>query len=174
MERKLGRMSGAKKPLDGFTDAEQAALYDRQYPAGARNDFRFYLPLIMAAESVLDVGCGTGALLHMARDAGHTGRLVGLDPAFGMLEQARKRMDIEWIQGDLSSLTFDREFDLAVMTGHAFQELITDTEIRAAFAAVRSALRDDGRFGFETRNPAARAWEKLDAAERRRLHRRGR
>jgi SAM-dependent methyltransferase len=144
---------------EGFTDVEQAALYDRMYPPEERNDFRFYLPMIMAATAVLDVGCGTGALLHMAREAGHAGRLVGLDPAVGMLEQARKRSDIEWILGDLSDVAFDREFDLAVMTGHAFQELIADDEVRAAFVSVRSALTDDGRFAFETRNPAARAWE---------------
>jgi hypothetical protein len=44
--------------------------------------------------------------------------------------------------------------------GPAFQELLADDEIRAAFVAVRSALTDDGRFAFETRNPAARAWER--------------
>jgi SAM-dependent methyltransferase len=145
---------------DGFSDPEQAALYDQLSPANERNDFRFYLPMIMAAEAVLDVGCGTGALLHMAREAGHTGRLVGLDPALGMLQQARRRSDIEWILGDLSTVAFDREFDLAVMTGHAFQELLTDEEIHAALVAVGSALTEDGRFAFETRNPAARAWER--------------
>jgi len=35
----------------------------------------------MAAPSVLDVGCGTGAMLHEARQLGHVGRLCGLDPA---------------------------------------------------------------------------------------------
>jgi SAM-dependent methyltransferase len=145
---------------DGFTDAEQAALYDRLSPPKERTDFRFYLPMIMAAEVVLDVGCGTGALLHLAREAGHAGRLVGIDPALGMLEQARKRPDIEWILGDLSHVVFDREFDLAVMTGHAFQELLTDDDVRATFVSVRSALKHDGRFAFETRNPAARAWER--------------
>jgi hypothetical protein len=38
--------------------------------------------------------------------------------------------------------------------------LLTDEELRTAFAAVRRALRPGGRFGFETRNPAARAWER--------------
>ena len=45
------------------------------------------------------------------------------------------------------------------MTGHAFQELVEDDEIRAALAAIRSALTDGGRFVFETRNPLVRAWE---------------
>jgi SAM-dependent methyltransferase len=153
-------MKGTRDLGKGFTDAEQAALYDRLSRPHERDDFRFYLPMILAADSVLDVGCGTGALLHMAREAGHSGRLVGLDPAVGMLEQARRQSDIEWILGDVSAVTFDREFDLAVMTGHAFQELITDEEIRAVFTAVRRALREEGRFAFETRNPAGRAWER--------------
>ena len=74
-----------------YADAQLAALYDRLYPRSA--DFGFYLPLIMAAERVLDVGCGTGALLHEARRCGHAGRLCGLDPADSMLAQARSRGD---------------------------------------------------------------------------------
>ncbi|MEK8169819.1 winged helix-turn-helix transcriptional regulator [Streptomyces sp. M19] len=60
-------------------------------PLGRTRDFTFYLPLVMSARSVLDVGCGTGALLRGARENGHTGRLCGLDPAVGMLEVARTR-----------------------------------------------------------------------------------
>jgi hypothetical protein len=77
-----------------------------------------------------------------------------------MLNQARQRSDIEWVLADLSSVAWDREFDLVVMTGHAFQELVGDNEIRAALAAIRRALVDGGRFAFETRNPRDRAWER--------------
>ncbi|MGP4111858.1 class I SAM-dependent methyltransferase [Streptomyces sp. 4N509B] len=142
-----------------FADPHYAACYDAFFPAKERDDFRFYLPRVMAARSVLDVGCGTGVLLHDARAAGHTGRLVGLDPAEGMLTRARRRTDVEWVLGDLRSVSFDDPFDLVVMTGHAFQELVTDEELRAALAAVRTALADGGHFAFETRNPAARGWE---------------
>ena len=72
-----------------FTEDRLAAVYDRFYPPERRADFAFYLPLALAARAVLDVGCGTGALLRLAREAGHTGRLCGLDPASGMLNQAR-------------------------------------------------------------------------------------
>jgi SAM-dependent methyltransferase len=142
-----------------FEDAGLAALYDQFCPRAQRADFDFYLPLIMSAKAVLDVGCGTGALLQEARDAGHAGRLCGLDPASGMLAQARKRMDIEWILGDLASTDWQSEFDLVVMTGHAFQVLIEDDELRRSLAAIHSALTDDGRFVFETRNRLARAWD---------------
>jgi ubiquinone/menaquinone biosynthesis C-methylase UbiE len=143
-----------------FSEPSLAALYDLFSPWERRSDFHFYLPFIMSARAMLDVGCGTGAMLHRARESGHTGRLCGLDPAPGMLEQARKRSDIEWILGDLASVSFDREFDLVVMTGHAFQVLVEDRDLRAALAAIRSALTDDGRFAFETRNPLAREWER--------------
>lgn len=141
-----------------YADARLAALYDRLHPL-PRATLDFYLPLIMGARSVLDVGCGTGALLAAARDAGHSGRLCGLDPAAAMLAQARRRADIEWICGEAGVLGRAHEFDLAMMTGHAFQVLIEDAQLRATLAAVHAALKAGGRFAFETRNPAARAWE---------------
>lgn len=142
-----------------FADIELAKLYDLFHRPRGRADFRFYLPLVMSAESVLDVGCGTGALLKAARQAGHIGQLCGLDPAFGMLEQARRRPDVAWVLGDLLATSWDRDFDLVVMTGHAFQVLVDDDEIRTSLIAIGSALTDDGRLAFETRNPLVREWE---------------
>src|SRR5271170_4057051 len=50
------------------------------------------------------------------------------------------------------------------MTGHAFQVLVKDSDLRVALAAIRSALTEDGRFAFETRNPLAREWERWTSA----------
>ncbi len=145
-----------------FEEPNLAAVYDLFSPPDNRDDFAFYLPLIMSAESVLDLGCGTGALLHLARAQGHAGRLCGLDPAHGMLEQARKRPttpEIEWVRGDITSQGWANEFDLIVMTGHAFQVLVTDEELRDVLSAVQSALKIGGTFAFETRNPPVREWK---------------
>ena len=143
-----------------FAERHIAALYDPLCGRERRADFRFYLPLVMSAKAVLDVGCGTGALLKWARESGHTGRLVGLDPARGMLDVARTRSDVEWILGDPTTVAWDREFDVAVMTGHAFQQLVDDEEIRASLAAIHASLARGGVFAFETRNPLAREWER--------------
>ncbi|MGH6950412.1 MAG: class I SAM-dependent methyltransferase [Vitreimonas sp.] len=142
-----------------FADPQLAAFYEPLHPRASRDDFAFYLPLVMKAPSALDVGCGDGGLFRLARESGHKGRLCGLDPARGILEIARRRADVEWVLGDLREAAWDREFHLAIMTGHAFQVLIEDAEIECALAAVRQALVGEGRFAFETRNPRARAWE---------------
>lgn len=136
---------------------EAATLYDVLNPWGPSEDF--YLALVMSATSVLDVGCGTGQLLHRARKVGHTGRLCGVDPDRAMLNVARRYTDIEWVAGKAASITWTGAFDLAVMTGHAFQFLVDDEELRASLTAIRRALAAGGRFAFETRNPLARAWD---------------
>lgn len=140
-----------------YSDERLAELYDLLNRWGPSDDF--YLDLVMSAGSVLDVGCGTGVLLHRARTSHHTGRLSGLDPAAAMLARAHRYPDIEWALGDLTNTAWRQEFDLVIMTGHAFQELRSEEQIRTSLATVREALTDGGRFAFETRNPAARAWE---------------
>ncbi|GIH74892.1 class I SAM-dependent methyltransferase [Planobispora longispora] len=144
-----------------FSDADAAELYDLQYPwdvARYPGD-AFYHDLVMKAEAVLDVGCGTGGMLRHARECGHPGRLVGLDPDPAALERARRRADVEWVAGVAAEAAWDREFDLATMAGNAFQCLVGDDELRASLTAIRAALRNGGGFAFETRHPQARAWD---------------
>ena len=73
-----------------YSDADAAALYDHLNPWGPSDDL--YLSYVMAARSVLDVGCGTGMLLHRARELGHSGRLCGVDPDGAALARARRRV----------------------------------------------------------------------------------
>jgi len=140
-----------------YSDEQAAALYEVLNPWGPGDDF--YLGLVMDAESVVDVGCGTGAILRRAREAGHSGRLCGVDPDDAMLGIARRRHDVEWVTATAASMTWAGEFDLAIMTGHAFQLLVGDEELSASLRAIRRALGEGGRFVFETRNPRVRAWE---------------
>lgn len=154
-----------------FLNPELTALYDvvaswegeiliDDLPVRRREaELDFYLPKVMAANSVLDVGCGTGELLRLARRAGHPGRLAGVEPAGPMLEIAKRRSDIEWAPGEADAGGWDAEFDLAIMTGHAFQCVLTDRGVPRMLAAVRRALVRDGRFVFDTRNPLVRDWE---------------
>lgn len=145
----------------GYSDEEAAALYDVLSPwdAGRFASDAFYDDLVMNAGSVLDVGCGTGSMMAQARQRGHRGRLTGLDPDRAALDRARARCpQAEWVQGVAARASWVGEFDLATMTSHAFQFLVTDDELGASLDAIKAALRDGGLFAFETRHPQARAW----------------
>jgi ubiquinone/menaquinone biosynthesis C-methylase UbiE len=148
---------------DDYLDPRLAVFYDQLNSWGPSDEF--YLDLAMSARSVLDVGCGTGRLLRRAREIGHSGRLVGLDPSAAMLDQAKSRTDIEWVLGDLGSVSFDHDFELVIMTGHVFQVFVTDEDIKTALTGVRSALHANGRYVFETLNPAPRPWERWTGSD---------
>ena len=145
-----------------YSEAEVAALYDVLSPWDPEQSAgdRYYHDLVMAAGSVLDVGCGTGTMLAYARAHGHRGRLTGIDPDRASLARARRRdASVEWTEDTAAQARWPAEFDLATMTGHAFQCLVTDEDLRASLAAIHATLRPGGRFVFETRHPQARAWE---------------
>ncbi len=146
-----------------FTEDDVAALYDQMYawrPDPGTSE-AFYTQAAFAASSVLDVGCGSGMMLHHLREAGHTGRLVGIDPDAAALRRARRRADlaIDWVEGTAADIPWTDQFELATMASNGFQCLIGDDEVQASLAAIRRALVDGGRFLFETRHPKARAWE---------------
>jgi len=143
-----------------YSDAEAAALYDVMNPwkpESYRSD-AFYTRLVMAADSVADFGCGTGSMLHHAREHGHTGRLAGLDPDSAMLGRAQARTDVEWVLGRADMSPWQHEFQLATMASNAFQCLTSEDDVINSLRAIRRSLADGGRFAFETRNPAAQAW----------------
>jgi ubiquinone/menaquinone biosynthesis C-methylase UbiE len=63
---------------------------------------------------ILDIGCGAGNLTEQLRDL-TSGRVVGVDPTEGMIQQAQRdygRKDIEFLVLSDSQLTFSDEFDV--------------------------------------------------------------
>jgi len=137
----------------GYQNAQIAEIYDVENPLG--EDGRFYLALVGQQPcNVLDLGCGTGTLCCALAQRGH--RVTGVDPAAAMLDIARRKPladQVEWVESTAQTYRSERRFDLIVMTGHAFQTLLTDADILATFEAMRIHLGDTGRVAFETRNP---------------------
>lgn len=81
------------------------------------HDFRRLAEILRSGMAVLDVGCGTGAITAgIARRAGPSGRVVGVDRDETLLELARAGNDspnLRFVSGDALSLDFDGEFDIA-------------------------------------------------------------
>jgi ubiquinone/menaquinone biosynthesis C-methylase UbiE len=140
--------------------------------AGER-DLLFYLDRIgPAPQHIVDIGCGTGLFTRMLARHGHT--VTGLDPAAAMLNYARSQPGAEsvnWLHGTAEQLPADARFDVALMTGHAFQCLQSDDEVTATLRAIRRHLAPGGRLLFESRNPLAQAWRGWNAADSRRDYR---
>ena len=60
---------------------------------------------------------------------------------------------VSWVQSDVESYRSAERFDLVTMTGHAFQVLLTDESILAAFETIVKHLNPGGLVAFESRNP---------------------
>ena len=133
------------------------SCYDLDNPDGPDHDYVRSLADEIGAQSILDVGCGTGILTATLVRAGR--RVVGIDPSTTMLAYARDRPgggDVTWVLGDSRNIPSGR-FDLAVMSGNVAQH-IPDPAWERTLSDIRAALRDGGVLTFESRNPLARAW----------------
>ena len=94
-------------------------------------------------ERLLDVGCGTGALLHCL--SGNPGTLLtGVDPVPEMLEIARRRLppDVELHVGWAERLPFAREQFDVVVSCNAFHYFL---EPFAALREMKRVLAPGGR-----------------------------
>ncbi len=149
---------------DAYTDLQTAELYDVLNP-WSRSD-EFFLDCVMRGDhrNAIDIGCGTGRLLHRAREAGHAGDLVGIDPDPGMLEIAARHDGIVWRQAKAADIADCARFDIAIMASHGFQYLAKDDDLDRSLTAIARALVPGGRFVFDTRNPLAREWEQWTPA----------
>ena len=148
-----------------YTDPRLVAVYDL-FNAGDR-DFAFYAAAIGATRRrVLDLGCGTGTFARRLAAAGHD--VVAIDPAPAMIDYARRQPGadaVRWFACALDGLPPGAPFDAVVMTGHAFQCLLTDDDIDATLRGVRRVLADGGRFLFDTRNPRIEPWRTWTPAQ---------
>jgi hypothetical protein len=61
---------------------------------------------------------------------------------------------------DARTVRLNRRFDLVLLTGHAFQVFLTPDDQAAALTTIATHLAPNGRFIFDSRNPAAEAWKR--------------
>lgn len=143
-----------------FDDPRLAAIYDALDPD--RSDLEAYLGIVeeLGGRSVLDLGCGTGVFALLLAERGI--EVIGVDPAGASLDVARAKPGAErvtWIHGDASAIPPSAAVDVVTMTANVAQVFLTDADWAATLSAAHAALRPGGHLIFETRDPAARAWE---------------
>ncbi len=150
-----------------FLHPRLVEVYDADCPWGVEDDaFRAIVDEIPASR-VLDLGCGTGRLSIGLAASGH--RVTGVDPASASIDAARCKPgsdDVTWVVGTSSSLPA-ASFDIAVMTSHVAQFFVTDDGWQDVLTDLHRALVPGGRLAFESRDPAARAWERWNPIDSR-------
>lgn len=106
-------------------------------------------------DSILDVGMGTGWLSHRLKFYLPASRVIGMDFAGGMIEEAKKKYDdFIIVQADANSLPFkEKSFDL-IISNLAYQWV---KQLDQAFVDCQRILKEHGKmyitmFGHETLN----------------------
>jgi SAM-dependent methyltransferase len=147
-------------PLQGVIDeyyrdmAKKTALLEKQINKGSLEpDFvvRMHeyslgniVPHLRENDSILDVGCYTGHLLHLLKQKGFK-NVKGLDPSEFASKVAREKYGIEVIVGSL----FDRRdigrFDFITLT-HVIEHIV---DLRSFVLRLRDLLTEGGRIYIE-------------------------
>lgn len=96
---------------------------------------------------VLEVGCGTGLLLHRVQSMARSARGIDISP--GMLELARER-GLDVVEGCATDLPFESEsFDVV----YSFKVLAHVRDIERAVTECSRVVRPGGRLFLEFYNP---------------------
>ncbi|MFC7626099.1 class I SAM-dependent methyltransferase [Microlunatus sp. GCM10028923] len=144
---------------DPYRDEQLVQLYDVDNPPGDDHEYFRGVAGRTGATKIIDFGCGTGLLTRALVTDGRT--VIGVDPSPTMLGYARRQPGadaVTWIDGDAAAVQPAGDADLVISSGNAMMHVAPD-DYPGVLAALAAALRPGGVITFDSRNPAARAWE---------------
>lgn len=132
--------------------------YDAQFYAathhGNEGDIEFYATLCEGAQSVLELGCGSGRVLSAVVPPLATG--LGVDLHEGLLALARDRTrdphhtpPISYQRGDMRTLDLGRRFDRVLIPYSGLFCLGEPAGLRACLAVAAAHLAPDGLFAVD-------------------------
>ena len=130
------------------------------------NDHRCLAGLLSSGMSVLDAGCGTGAITKgIAEAVGPAGVVIGVDRARGLIERARAHCaslpNLRFEEGDATSLDYEHRFD--VVTAARTLQWIADP--KAALRRMTRAAKPGGLLVVLDYNHVLNAWQPAPPAE---------
>ncbi len=139
---------------------EDAVLASHRWRT-VENSAGHVVPLLQRGISLLDVGCGPGTITIDMAERVAPGRVVGFDASPDVLAAAMATAHdagqhrIEWIEGDLYDLPFERdEFDVV----HAHQVLQHLVDPVAALREFARVCRPDGVVAVRDADYRAMTW----------------
>jgi SAM-dependent methyltransferase len=145
---------------------EIAAVYDESLPPHVvehylRKRTAFVLGL-RSGGSVLDVGCGTGALARRLAAAGY--QVTGADPSEGMLDVMRERSpELRAVRASGTELPFEGDSFDVVLSVATFHHIAEPDAVRRTLAEMTRVSRPGGRIVVWDHNPRNPYWSRLMA-----------
>ena len=127
-------------------DEFYAQTYDAAVPDWP-GEIDFYRQMTSSCGgAVLEVACGTGRVaLRLAQDGAS---VLGLDLSAEMIEIARRKSqgleNMRWVLADMRDFDLGENFSLALIPGHAFQNLNTPQDQVACLECIRRHLKPGG------------------------------
>ena len=142
--------------IDYYND-DYLLLSDVMTPqALTENEVEYMVRLLemTAGCRLLDLGCGYGRIAHELARLGI--RVTGVDLVPQMLDFARRRaadegLEINYVEGDIESLTYKGAYDVAIMWFYAFG-YGADSSHQKILRRICSALRPGGTLLFDQYN----------------------
>ena len=141
--------------------AISAAYYDEIYQTkdyAAEVDYvsaliRAHLP---GAQSILDLGCGTGKHALLLAQSGY--QVVGVDRSSEMLERAQAARSksstaiqsrLQFLKSDICECRLETQFDVVVALFHVMSYQVSNHSFSSAIATAAAHLRQGGVFLFD-------------------------
>jgi len=88
---------------------------------------------------LLDIGCGSGAFLYVAKQNGWN--VKGIEISEAMVEHARNKHGLDVVQGEIATSNLDQSSFDVVTFWHVLEHL---PDLKAALSKAYFALKDDG------------------------------
>jgi len=100
------------------------------------------------AQTVLDLGCGTGQHDHLLAQMGYD--VTGIDRSEEMLNIANAQSSTPTFhQDDIRTVRLNTTFDVIISLFHVMSYQTTNADLAAAFATARAHLKPGGLFLFD-------------------------
>jgi len=142
--------------FDSYARYYDLLYRDKDYAAEARHVHNIIQRHYPGAQSILELGCGTGA--HAVHLASMGYAIHGVDRSHEMLTAANRRLKdasadiaprIRFSPGDIRQVRLDERFDAVIALFHVISYLPTNDDLKAVFTTARCHMGAGGIFLFD-------------------------
>ena len=132
--------------------------YDRKMESRSRQeDIPFFLQKAFEyGDPILELACGTGRVTIPIAKEGLS--IIGLDLLPSMLKEAKHKskghkLEIEWIEADMTDFDLKKKFNLILMPACAFNWILEVEQVERCLFNIKKHLKPDAAFIFDAFNP---------------------